>query len=164
MTLAGSIILSIFGPAFRVGGAWLGLVALAAAVNAFVSLGETVIMVQRPRLNLLHSSITCAVAAVALLLLIPRYGAMGAALGILLPYVVQGVLRYVTLKFVFHWKDSWSDIRPPLVAAVIAIIPALGCRAFLVGMWVQVASAAIFLIIFGAQWLKHHFEVSHHRS
>jgi O-antigen/teichoic acid export membrane protein len=164
MTLAGSIILSIFGPAFRMGGAWLGLVALAAAVNAFVSLGETVIMVQRPRLNLLHSSITCAVAVAALLWLIPKFGAMGAAIGILLPYLVQGVLRYVTLKFVFHWKDSWNDIRPPIVAAFLAAIPALACRAFLAGIWAQVASASIFLAIFGAQWLKHHFnyKASHH--
>ena len=160
MMLAGGIILMIFGPAFQAGGDWLGIVALAAAINAFVSLGETVIMVQRPRLNLLHSSITCAVAAVGLLWLIPRFGAMGAALGVLLPYLVQGVLRYVTLRFVFHWKDSWSDIRPPLVAAIIAIIPALACRAFVTGIWAQVASAAIFLIVFGAQWLKRHFAPS----
>ena len=63
MSLAGGTILLIYGPAFQQGGVWLGIVALASATNAFVSLGETVIMVQRPHLNLLHSSITCAVAA-----------------------------------------------------------------------------------------------------
>ena len=62
LSLAGSTILLIYGPAFWQGGQWLGIVALASATNAFVSLGETVIMVQRPRLNLLHSSITCVVA------------------------------------------------------------------------------------------------------
>jgi hypothetical protein len=62
LSLAGSTILLIYGPAFWQGGQWLGIVALASATNAFVSLGETVIMVQRPHLNLLHSSITCAVA------------------------------------------------------------------------------------------------------
>ncbi len=163
MTLAGATILMIFGPAFRPGGQWLGIVAVAAALNAFVSLGETVIMVQRPRLNLLHSAITCVVAAVALLLLIPRYGAMGAALGILFPYLVQGILRYVTLRFVFHWEDSWSDIQPPLVAALIAIVPALICRWFLSGIPKEIVSAAVFLLIFGAQWLKHHWEVIRHR-
>ena len=158
MALAGGIILLIFGPAFQQGSVWLGIIALAAAINAFVALGETVIMVQRPRLNLLHSSITCAVAVGGLLWFIPRFGAMGAALGILLPYLVQGVLRYVTLRFVFHWRDSWRDIRPPIVAAIIAIVPALVGRAFLTGIWAQVASATIFLAVFGAQWLKHHFE------
>src|SRR5438477_5623924 len=101
MSLAGSTILLIYGPAFWQGGVWLGIVALASAINAFVALGETVIMVQRPHLNLLHSSITCTVAAAGLLWLIPRFGVMGAAFGLLLPYVVQGILRYATLRCVF---------------------------------------------------------------
>jgi len=156
MALAGGTILLIYGSAFQQGSVWLGIVALASATNAFVALGETVIMVQRPRLNLLHSSITCAVAAGGLLWLIPRFGAMGAAFGILLPYVVQGMLRYATLRWVFRWKDSWSDIRPPLIAAGIALVPALICRAFLGGIAGQVTSAAAFLAVFGVQWLRHH--------
>jgi O-antigen/teichoic acid export membrane protein len=156
LSLAGSTILLIYGPAFWQGGQWLGIVALASATNAFVSLGETVIMVQRPRLNLLHSSITCVVAFAGLLWLIPRFGPLGAAVGILLPYIVQGILRYATLRWVFHWKDSWSDIRSPLIAAGIAIVPALICRGFLSGVVGQVTSAAVFLAAFGVQWLQHH--------
>src|SRR5213595_2440724 len=163
LSLAGSTILLIYGPAFWQGGHWLGIVALASATNAFVSLGETVIMVQRPHLNILHSSITCAVAFGGLLWLIPRFGAMGAAIGILLPYVVQGILRYATLRWVFHWKDSWSDIRPPLVAAGIALVPAIICRAFLGGIVGQVISAAVFLAVFGVQWWQHHTRFKHHR-
>src|SRR5881398_295213 len=48
LALSGGIILMIYGPAFHQGAAWLGLVGIACATNAFVSLGETVIMVQRP--------------------------------------------------------------------------------------------------------------------
>ncbi|PYK06563.1 MAG: hypothetical protein DME66_04185 [Verrucomicrobia bacterium] len=156
MALAGGTILLIYGSAFQQGSVWLGILALASAINAFVALGETVIMVQRPRLNLLHSSITCAVAAGGLLWLIPRFGAMGAALGILLPYIVQGILRYATLRWVFGWKDSWSDIRRPLIAAGIALVPAFVCRALLGGIVGQITSAAAFLVVFGVQWLRHH--------
>ena len=156
LSLAGSTILMIYGPAFQQGGVWLAIVALASALNAFVALGETVIMVQKPHLNLLHSSITCTVAAGGLLWLIPRFGAIGAAFGILLPYIVQGILRYATLRWVFHWKDSWSDIRPPLVAAGIALGPAIICRMLVGGIVGQVTSAALFLVVFGAQWWKHH--------
>ena len=156
LSLAGSTILLIYGPAFWQGGRWLGFVALASATNAFVSLGETVIMVQRPHLNLLHSSITCAVAFAGLLWLIPRFGPMGAAVGMLLPYIVQGLLRYATLRWVFHWKDSWSDISSPLIAAGIAIVPALICRGFLSGVVGQVTSAAVFLAVFGVQWWQQH--------
>ena len=156
MSLAGSTILLIYGPAFWQGGAWLGIVALASAINAFVYLGETVIMVQRPQLNLLHSLITCAVAFAGLLWLIPRFGAFGAAVGMLLPYIVQGTLRYATLRWVFHWKDSWSDIRPPLIAAAIALVPTLICRSFLGGIPGQLISAGVFLAIFAVQWWHHH--------
>ena len=156
LSLAGSTILLIYGPAFWQGGLWLGIVALASATNAFVSLGETVIIVQRPRLNLLHSSITCVVAFAGLLWLIPRFGPLGAAVGILLPYIVQGFLRYATLRWVFKWKDSWSDIGPPLIAAGIAIVPALICRGFLSGVVGQVTTAAVFLAVFGVQWWRHH--------
>src|SRR5881296_841270 len=156
LSLAGSTILLIYGPAFWQGGRWLGIVALASAINAFVSLGETVIMVQRPHLNLLHSSITCAVAFAGLLWLIPRFGPLGAAVGILLPYVVQGLLRYAALKWVFHWKEPWSEVRPPLIAAGIAVIPALICFGFLGGIAGQVVSAAAFLAVFGVQWWHHH--------
>jgi O-antigen/teichoic acid export membrane protein len=157
MGLAGGVILLVFGRAFQQGSSWLGIVAVASALNAFVMLGETVIMVQRPRLNLLHSCITCAVAVGALFLLIPRFGAIGAAVGILLPYIVQGILRYVTLRFVFRWKDSWADMRPPLIAFLAAIIPALICRAILHGIVAQLAGAAVFLIIFVTAWLQYHF-------
>ena len=164
LSLAGSTILLIYGPTFWQGGLWLGIVALASATNAFISLGETVIMVQRPRLNLLHSTITCAVAFAGLLWLIPRFGALGAAVGILLPYVVQGILRYATLRWVFHWKDSWSDISRPLIAAGIAIVPALVCRGFVSGVVGQVTSAAVFLAVFGVQWWRHHWYVRLQRS
>src|SRR5437016_11823685 len=55
MSFAGGTILLLFGPAFRQGGVWLGIVALASAINAFVALGETVIMVQCGSLTLRHS-------------------------------------------------------------------------------------------------------------
>lgn len=165
MSLAGGTILLIFGPAFRQGGVWLGMLALASALNAFVALGETVIMVQRPRLNLLHSTITCAVAATGLYWFIPRFGIIGGAFGILLAYIVQGILRYTALRFVFHWKDSFSDIRPPLIVALIAIIPALVCRV-LVGNGIvgQLLSAGTFLAVFGPLWLRHHLHRPPHHS
>src|SRR5947199_782590 len=161
LSLAGITILLLDGLAFRQGGVWLGIVALASAINAFVALGETVIMVQRPHLNLLHSSITCVVAFAGLFWLIPRFAPLGAAFGILLPYIVQGILRYATLRWVFRWKDSWHDIGPPLVMAIIALVPALICRALISGIAGQVISATAFVVVFGTGWLRHHL---HRRS
>jgi O-antigen/teichoic acid export membrane protein len=155
MTLTGSVILLIYGPAFAQGGAWLGILGIACATNAFVSLGETVIMVQRPHLNLLNSSVTCAVAFGANLWLIPRFGVMGAAFGVLLPYVIQGILRYGVLRLVFRWRNPWSSVRPPILTAVIAFVPALMCRLFLDGIAGQLIAGLVFLAIFGVGWLHH---------
>jgi O-antigen/teichoic acid export membrane protein len=155
MTLAGSVILLIYGPAFSQGGAWLGIVGIACATNAFVSLGETVIMVQRPHLNLLNSSVTCAVAFGANLWLIPRFGVMGAAFGILLPYVIQGILRYGVLRLVFRWPTSWSSIRRPIFIAIIAFVPALVIRFLLGGNAGQLVAGFVFIAIFGLGWLRY---------
>jgi O-antigen/teichoic acid export membrane protein len=156
IVLAGEAILSIYGPSFRQGSVWLGVVTLTCAINTFVSLGETVIMVQRPRLNLLHSVITCIVAVATLLWLIPRFGVAGAAFGILLPNFIQGLLRYTALRFIFRWKDSWSNLRPPVVATIVALVPALISRWLLSGIPGQLAAAAVFLVVFGFVWWKHH--------
>src|SRR5438094_4055248 len=155
MMLSGSAILLIYGSAFRQGGAWLGIVGIACATNAFVSLGETVIMVQRPHLNLLNSSVTCAIAFGANLWLIPRFGVMGAAFGVLLPYVIQGILRYGVLRLVFRWRNPWSSIRSPIVTTMIAFVPALMCRLFLNGIAGQVIAGLVFLAIFGVGWLHY---------
>jgi O-antigen/teichoic acid export membrane protein len=153
MALAGSLILSIYGPAFRQGGMWLGIVALACATNAFVSLAETVIMVQKPRLNLLNSIITCVIALTANLWLISRFGVTGAAFGILLPYVLQGILRYRTLRMVFRWRNPWGDIGHPLIAAFLAAMPALVCRVMIGGVAGQLIASGAFLLVYGGAWL-----------
>ena len=155
MILAGSLILSIYGPAFRQGGVWLGIVAIACATNAFVSLAETVIMVQKPRLNLLNSIITCAISMTANLWLISRFGVTGAAFGILLPYVLQGILRYRALRLVFRWRNPWGDIGHPLVAGLLAMAPALVCWVMIGGVAGQLIASGTFLFVYGGVWLYH---------
>src|SRR5438132_4220228 len=149
MLLAGTAILLIYGPAFRQGAAWLAVVAFGCATNSYVSFGETIIMVQRPGLNLLHSLITCVVAALANLLLIPRFGAMGAASGLLIAYLTQGLLRFIALRLVFKWRHPWTNLAPPIVAAAIAFIPDALCRALVAGIVGQLTAAVLFLGLFG---------------
>jgi len=151
---AGSLILGIYGPAFRQGGTWLSIVAIACATNAFVGLAETVIMVQKPRLNLLNSIITCAFALAANFWLISRFGVTGAAFGILLPYLLLGILRYRTLRMVFRWRNPWAEVGGPLVAALIAGVPALICRAVIDGITGQVSASAVFGLIYFIQWKR----------
>jgi Zn-dependent protease with chaperone function len=80
---------------------------------------------------------------------------MGAAFGILLPYVIQGILRYGVLRLVFRWRNPWSSIRPPIFTAIVAFVPALICLFLLDGIAGQVVGALVFLAIFGVGWLYH---------
>lgn len=157
MALAGSTILLVFGPDFQQGGMWLGIVAVGSATSAFISLSETVILVQRPHLNLLHSCITCGAAFVLNLWLIPRFGVTGAAFGAVGPHIVQGILRSVALRLVFRWRNPWRQIAPPILAAFAAVVPALTCRISLEGIVGQITSAAAFLLVFGAIWGRYHW-------
>ncbi len=152
IALAGSLILSIYGPAFREGAMWLNIVALACGTNCFVGLAETVIMVQKPRINLINSAITVVVAVLANLCLISRFGVTGAAFGILLPYVLLGILRHRALEQVFGWQNPWSKLRRPVLAALVAISPALVCRALVKGTAGQIISSAIFVLIYFIAW------------
>jgi O-antigen/teichoic acid export membrane protein len=155
MTFAGGIILSIYGPAFRQGSTWLIIVAIACGTNAVVGLAETVIMVQKPRVNVLNSSITCVVAFIANLFLIRSFGVMGAAFGILLPYVLLGILRHRALRSVFGWRNPWGNVGAPFIGALVALVPALVCRAFISGVAGEISSSIVFLGVYFIVWRRH---------
>ena len=150
--LAAPLILSIYGPAFPQGSTWLGIVAIASGTNAFVGLAETVITVQKPQLNLRNSIIGVVIAILGNAVLIRYLGALGAAFGILLPYLVLGFLRFHTLAQVFCWQNPWKKFSPPLLAAVVAGIPAVVCRLLVAGAAGQVMSAILFLVIYFVAW------------
>ena len=152
LCLSGGIGLDIFGPGFRAGALWVGLLAVAHATNSFVGLAETVIMIQRPKLNLINSGVTVVLQLGASLLLIPRYGATGAALCMVLAYVTQGVLRYLELRFLFQWHWPWRALGRPASAFAIALAPAMPLRLLLDGRIGEVTAGLVFLAAYIAAW------------
>ncbi|MGC4081414.1 MAG: hypothetical protein QM736_04685 [Vicinamibacterales bacterium] len=51
-------IMAIYGPRSRDGALWLGILALAHGTNTFAGLVETLLIIERPGLNLINASIT----------------------------------------------------------------------------------------------------------
>jgi O-antigen/teichoic acid export membrane protein len=152
LCLAGGIGLRIFGPGFETGAMWVALLAIAHATNSFVGLAETVIMIQRPGLNLVNSGATVVLQFGASLLLIPRYGATGAALGMVLAYVTQGVLRYLELRFLFNWHWPWRALARPALAFAIAFAIALPLRLLIDGWRGELVSGLTFLAAYVGAW------------
>jgi O-antigen/teichoic acid export membrane protein len=150
--LAGGAIMTIFGPSFHRGGVWAAVIGGGCALNAFVGLGETILMVARPKINLMNSTIAF-VAAIGLnLLLIPAFGALGAALGIFSPYLIKGVLRWIEISWLVDWRWPWRALVKPWVAALAPLPVALLIRFALHGWWSELAAAGVYLAGYFIAW------------
>jgi O-antigen/teichoic acid export membrane protein len=152
LALSGGAIMTLFGPTFYRGGVWAAIVGTACALNAFVGLGETILMVERPKINLVNSSIAF-VAAVGLnLVFIPAFGPLGAALGVLVPYAIQGLLRGVEISWLLKWRWPWHALIKPWMAALIALPCALLLRLSLGGRNWELAAAGVYLAGYFIAW------------
>ena len=147
--------LGIYGPAFRQGALWLALLGLAHGANSFAGLVETLIMIERPGLNVFNAATTIVAQVVAGVVLIPRFGVTGAASAMLIGFAVQGVLRFVEVRHVFGWSWPWHSLRRPLTAFVLAFVPASGIRLLggtLGDLTAQVVAGVVFLVLYALMW------------
>src|SRR5262249_34463278 len=107
LALAGGAVMSVFGPAFRSGSAWMVLVSVSCAIEACVGRGKPIVRGQPPAVNLINSTVALLAGIGVNLLLIPQYGPLGAAVGMLVPYTLQGVLRGVEISWLLAWRWPW---------------------------------------------------------
>jgi O-antigen/teichoic acid export membrane protein len=154
LMLASGTVLSIYGPGFRSGAWWLAFLALAHAANSFAGLVETLLMIERPGLNLLNALMTVATQTIAGVLLIPRFGVAGAVIAMGAGFALQGVMRFAELKHVFGWAWPWGSLARPATAFAIAFAPAAVLRT-MGGPPVEIASGLLFLTsyLFVWRWL-----------
>lgn len=150
--LAGTALMTIFGPGFARGGSWAVILAVACATNAFVSLGETILMIDRPHINLVNSAIALATAIGLSLLLIPMLGPLGAALGILAPYCVHGLLRGLEITHFLHWRWPWRAMLKPWLAALVPLPFSLLVRLWWHGMIFEIGAALLYLGGYFIMW------------
>ena len=150
--LAGGLLLDIFGPGFDRGALWVGLLAVAHATNSFVGLAETVIMVERPKLNLINSAVTLVLQLAVTWFLMYQLGATGAALGMVFAYGLQGLLRYCQMKLLFRWHLPWRTLARPAAAFAIALAVALPFRFLLEGWLAETVSGLVLLLAYAGAW------------
>lgn len=154
IALSGGAVLSVFGPSFRRGAPWLTLAAAACALNAFVGLGETILLVARPRWNMVNAAVACLAALILNVWLIPRYGPLGAAIGMLAPYVLQGVLRGVAVVRVLDWQWPWRPLRRPWLAALVALPLGLLVRTVASGLGAEIGAGALYVLAYACAWYR----------
>ncbi|MGI8889698.1 MAG: oligosaccharide flippase family protein [Chthoniobacterales bacterium] len=152
LALAGSTIMTLFGPSFSRGGNWAALIGLGCALNAFVSLGEVILMVEHPKVNLLNSSVAFGAAVGLNLVLIPAYGALGAAFGVLGPYLIKGLLRWAQIRSFLQWRWPWRALIKPWIAAFVPL--PFGLLMLWLGheRWREIMAAALYLAGYFVTW------------
>jgi O-antigen/teichoic acid export membrane protein len=152
LALSGDAIMSIFGPGFDAGGVWVAVIGAACALNAFVGLGELILMVKRPSLNLMNSAVAIAATIALNTVLIPTYGPLGAAIGMLVPYALQGVLRGVEMTWLFGWRWPFAALTKPWIAAGVALVPGLLLRLATGGLGGHLSASVAYLAAYLLVW------------
>ncbi|MEO6871219.1 MAG: oligosaccharide flippase family protein [Chthoniobacterales bacterium] len=152
LTLSGGALMTIFGAAFYRGGVWAAIIGTACAINAFVGLGETILMIERPGMNLINSTVAFLAAIGLNLILIPALGPLGAAIGMLVPYSLQGILRGAEISWLLKWRWPWRALLKPWLAALLPLPVALLARLFARGIIWEFAAAATYLVGYLLAW------------
>ena len=88
----------------------------------------------------------------AQLLLIPAFGPLGAALGMIVPYAIQNVLRGVEISWLFPWSWPWRALIKPWAAALAALPLALLVRLTAAGTPGEIVSALVYLAGYLVAW------------
>jgi O-antigen/teichoic acid export membrane protein len=154
---AGGTLLGFLGKGFGAG--YWAVLALAAAetVQAAFSIGDLVFVYLKPRLGLWLTLASIAIGIAAALLLIPRWGVIGAALSVLAAYSVRAVWRSLVLRTRFHLAIPHTHHAGPFLAAAAGIAAAAAARTLAHGIAGNALALAAGLAAYGAVlflWLR----------
>jgi hypothetical protein len=69
--------------------------------------------------------------------------------------VLLGILRHRALRFVFGWRNPWANVSAPFIGALVALVPAVVCRAIINGVAGEIFSSVVFLGVYFILWRRH---------
>ena len=150
--LAGGALLSIYGDGFRSGWAALVVLMVATGLQGLLVLLDNVLMVHRPALSFVNSLVAISVQLAASLVLIPRHGPLGAALGALCATGVHAALRIAEIRIIAGWHWPWRTFARPALASIVAFVPALVVRLSWSGVAGELVAASTMLAAYIWTW------------
>jgi len=144
--------MGIMGPEFKQGASVLVVLAIAQLMGVLTGpAGIVLAMRDRPGLNLLNNVLAWGSNLFLALLLVPRFGALGAAWAYLVGVIVMGVLQLLECRLLLHLVPVGKSFLKPLSVLVVVTIPFWGLALSL--NWslpAAVALSATFLGIYSA--------------
>jgi O-antigen/teichoic acid export membrane protein len=131
MVLYPAALLSIFGNSYVEGAAALIILAIADLLNVGTGMGGVILdMTGHTRLKLINSILRLVIYLGLDLLLIPRWGLMGAAVAVMVGEGTVNFLRLIQVYILFKLLPFNKGFIKPVIAALAAASSAL-----LLGMW-----------------------------
>jgi len=131
---------------------WLALLVIAHGVSNMAGLGESILLVKRPDLNLWNSSVGAIAQLAATLWLVPKFGAAGAPLAMIAAQTLLGTLRVVELRRLFALSWPCGSLVRPAVTAAVAVGAAFGVRAVVSGPSGGLSAAVVLITVDLAGW------------
>jgi O-antigen/teichoic acid export membrane protein len=113
-------LLSIWGKGFDAG--WLGLIIIAVSMIINCSVGqvkEIIMMTGKSRLNLLNDGTAFTLAIILNILLIPRYGYLGASISFAAAVFTLNIMGFIEVYILLKMHPYKLSILKPLAAGII---------------------------------------------
>lgn len=124
-------ILSIFGQDFVAGATVLLILLFSKFIDAATgSVGYVLKMSGRPKINMVNSALLCISIIIMNLLLIPKYGITGAAMGTAFSVIMLNIIRLFELYYFEKIHPYKKSFVKPLVSGVFAALIVYGLGLF----------------------------------
>ena len=118
--------LTIFGGSFTEGAACLIVISIAYLLNSTLSLSATLIsMSGRSDITLKNNIVAAFFNFILIYLLIPKFGALGAAIGTGISIIILNLFRVTEVYYLMRIHPFRLDYLKPLFAGLISIVTAL---------------------------------------
>jgi O-antigen/teichoic acid export membrane protein len=164
MFAIGAPLMAFLGAGFEAGYWALIILGTAEVLQSALGVGDLVFVYRRPRIGLYLTLASIAAGIGTALLLIPRFGITGAALGLFAAYALRSLLRTIVLRRAFGVAVPSAHLAGPLVATaaaagLILIIPSaalglaagLAAYALILWLWLRATRQSLALTGFAAE-------------
>jgi O-antigen/teichoic acid export membrane protein len=146
--------LRFFGPEFALGTTPLFLLAFGQLVNAGTgAVGWMLIMSGHSKLHLINATLSAFLTVVLCYLLVPEFGAIGAAIAVATTLILVNILRLVEVFYLLHIHPYHWDFARSTLAGLMSLGTAYYVKRQIIEwaateVWRELAAGSIFLILY----------------
>lgn len=121
MMLAGDVLMRLFGAEFGPGASVAILLTLALAIQGVLGVSELFLLIDKPWINLVNTTGALLVSIGLNLVLIPRYGMLGAGLSVLILQVMLNLARLIEVAMIYHLQPLTRYHAKAVIAFLLAV-------------------------------------------